>query len=63
MRILDPEYFKKAKKDIYKRFIEMLNSLPIKCAIPKQNGIKHCLFVGHISAGKSSLINFLFGAN
>jgi len=41
----------------------MLNSLPIKCVIQKKNGIKHCLFVGRINSGKSSLINYLFGAN
>lgn len=59
----DPKLFERNSKRLMDTFVAQLSKLELSNIIKKNTGETHIGFVGPISAGKTSVINALFGLN
>jgi small GTP-binding protein len=57
----DPKLFKQNQAKAIDKYVEKIKVMNIKERIDKKPGDTHVGFIGNISAGKSSLLNSLFG--
>ena len=53
--------YQAAKEIVFKSFVDNVYKLNFTDKIPKQNGDRNFIVIGNISAGKTSLINYVFG--
>ncbi len=59
----DPKYFVENSVIAMDKFVETVKTLNLKEYIAKAAGERHIGFIGNISAGKTSLLNELYGLN
>ncbi|XWV26734.1 hypothetical protein QJ857_gp0321 [Tupanvirus soda lake] len=61
MKQSDPKLFKENSDKLMDNFVEQLKDLKLSDIIVKKTGEHHIGFIGQVSAGKTSMINALFG--